>query len=179
MVKEFDRTPQGEVRLAFNPEIEIGEGRDTTLEYGVKIAASVAHRCFGDGRPFRMWPAGEGDELSTWHGVLEHLARLRQGPGDAVAELMSRGGGQGLSILVVSATDSETLSVVSGAPAMHQSIAVLLEGFDTGETDDAAGLFDRAGFSVVRCRPGELPQAIENLSGAMETTRPVGLPVKA
>ena len=55
MVKEFDRTPQGEVRLAFNPGFESGEGRDTTLEYAVKIAASVARRCFLDGRPFRMW----------------------------------------------------------------------------------------------------------------------------
>ena len=42
MVKEFDRTPQGEVRLAFNPGFESGEGRDTTLEYAVKIAAGVA-----------------------------------------------------------------------------------------------------------------------------------------
>ena len=172
MVKEFDRTPQGEVRLAFNPEIEIGEGRDTTLEYGVKIAASVAHRCFGDGRPFRMWPAGDGDGLSTWHGVLEHLARLQQGPSDAVAELMSRGSGQGLSILVVSASDIETLLAVSDGPAMHQSIAVLLEGFEAGETDGAAALLERSGFSVVTCRPDELPQAIETLSRAMETTRP-------
>jgi uncharacterized protein (DUF58 family) len=177
MVKEFDRTPQGEVRLAFNPEIEAGDGRDTTLEYGVKIAASVAHRCFGDGRPFRMWPAGDGVGLSTWHGVLEHLARLRQGPSDAVAELMSRGG-QGLSILVVSASDTETLSAVSDGPAMHQSIAVLLEGFDAEETDSAAALLEKGGFSVVRCRPGELPQAIETLSAAMETTRPMERPVR-
>ena len=178
MVKEFDRTPQGEVRLAFNPEIEAGDGRDTTLEYGVKIAASVAHRCYGDGRPFRMWPAGDGDGLSTWHGVLEHLARLRQGPSDAVAELMSRGGGQGLSILVVSASDTETLLAVSDGPAVHQSIAVLLEGFDAEETDGAAALLERGGFSVVRCRPGELPQAIETLSAAMETTRPMERPVR-
>jgi uncharacterized protein (DUF58 family) len=179
MVKEFDRTPQGEVRLALNPEIEAGQGRDTTLEYGVKIAASVAHRCFGDGRPFRMWPAGDGDGPSTWHGVLEHLARLQPEPSDAAGELMSHGGGQGLSILVVSAADVETLSMAAEASSSQQSIAVLLEGFGPNEREDAASVLERTGFFVVKCRPGELPQAIDSLSAAMETTRPMEQPVRA
>jgi hypothetical protein len=126
-----------------------------------------------------MWPAGDGDGLSTWHGVLEHLARLAPGPSDAVAELMSHGGDQGQSILVISAADTETLSMAAEASAIHQSIAVLLEGFDPDEAYDAATLLGRGGFSVVRCRPGELPQAIDNLSAAMETGRLLEQPVRA
>ena len=52
MVKEFDGAPQSEVLLAFNPGIDIGDGRESTLEYSVKIAASVARWCFTTGQTF-------------------------------------------------------------------------------------------------------------------------------
>ena len=54
--------------MAFNPEIDVGQGRDTTLEYAIKIAASVARRSFLDGRPFRMWPAARDGGVDTWPG---------------------------------------------------------------------------------------------------------------
>ena len=73
MVKEFDQTPRGgEVRMALNPGVNLGWGRETTLEYAIKIAASLARYSFNEGRQFRMWPGGVGADLTTWHNVLEH-----------------------------------------------------------------------------------------------------------
>ena len=92
MVKEFDEVPRGDVCLTFNPGWVHGESRDNTLEYSVKIAASLAHWCFQGGRPFRMWPPGDEPKLSTWHAVLEYLARVDTTT-EATARPRPHGGG--------------------------------------------------------------------------------------
>ena len=172
MVKEFDRTPQGEVRLAFNPGFESGNGRDTTLEYAVKIAAGVARRCFLDGRPFRMWPTGPEGGPTTWHGVLEHLARLESRTDDSIPQLLSHRGLPGVSVMVVSAGDRNTLTSLQQQPfrAGHM-VAVLLEGFGPREDEeaaDAAEALGRMGMTVVPCRIGELRDALESVGRMME-----------
>ena len=172
MVKEFDRTPQGEVRLAFNPGFELGEGRDTTLEYAVKIAASVARRCFLDGRPFRMWPPGPEGSPTTWHGVLEHLAQLESDPDDSIPQLLSHRGLPGVSVMVVSAEDRDTLASLERQPfrAGHM-VAVLQEGFgprEDEEATDAAEALGRMGMSVVPCRLGDLRNALGSVGRMME-----------
>ncbi len=37
MVKEFDQTPRGELRMAFNPGIDLGQGRDTTTSVRLEV----------------------------------------------------------------------------------------------------------------------------------------------
>ena len=178
MVKEFDKTPQGEIRLAFNLGFESGEGRDTTLEYAVKIAASVARRSFLDGRPFRMWPSGPEGSLATWHGVLEHLAQLEGSPDDSIPQLLSHRGLPGVSVMVVWAEDRDTLASVQHQLSLAgHMVAVLLEGFGPREDEaatDAAEALGRMGMTVVHCRLGELGDALESLGRTMVTPEPAG-----
>ena len=168
MVKEFDQLPHGEVCLGFNPRLDIGEGRDTTLEYGIKIAASLAHRCFQEGRPFRMWPSGRQGAFSTWYGVLEHLARLERSEEPSINEMLSYRRPPDTWAVVVSAADNETLQMLQGQwHGVERTTVVLLEGFGPGEDSAANDVLLSMGAAVVRCRPGDLPAALVSLGRAM------------
>ena len=165
MVREYDQMPQGELRVAFNPGIELGEGRDTTLEYSVKVAASLARLCFDDGRPFRVLPAGHHGTLATWHGVLEHLARISYGPQPSIQELLRHGNVPGVSVIAVSAADKEALGMLKrGPPPVGPFAVILMEGFGEGEDPGAGDALERLGLPVVRCRVGELPEALASLT---------------
>ena len=168
MVKEFDQTPQGEVRLAFNPGVDLGEGRENTLEYAIKIAASLARRSLLDGRPFRMFPAGPSGTTASWHGVLEHLARLKSGPDAAIEELLGHRSATGVSVIVVSAADGETLDKFRRENVLgRRMVAVILEGFGQREEPRAGESLSRQGVSVVSCKVGRLPDALAALGKAM------------
>jgi uncharacterized protein (DUF58 family) len=168
MVKEFDQVPEGEVRVAFNPSLAAGTGRESALEYGVRVAASVAHQAVREGRPFRLWTSARGEIFPTWHATLEYLARV-QPPGEtdaaesAIDALLRAPQGTGTSVAILSAADDEALQTVrqSGAAYGQRLTVILLEGFDPQAEDaSAADQFVGLGFTVVRCRPGALREAM-------------------
>ena len=66
MVKQYDKSPENQVTLAFDATKTFGEGKDTTLEYSIKLAASVSR----DGRA-RLLPARH----SFYHGARRTVAR--------------------------------------------------------------------------------------------------------
>lgn len=168
MVREFDRFPQGEVRVALNPEVYLGEGRDTTLEYAVKIAAALARRSFQDGRPFRIWPGGRDSALATWHGVLEHLARLRPSADPSIRQMLGQGRQPGASVVIVSAADRPTLELLlQQHPAAGRFTVVLLKGFGGQEDSVAQESMMQMGTKVVVCTPGRLTDAMERLGTEM------------
>lgn len=163
MVREFDRIPQGEVRVAFNPEFDLGVGRDTTLEYAIKIAASLALRCFQDGRPFRMWPSPDEGAAGSWHRVLEFLARLQPGRTGSIGELLGQSNRLGVSIAVVSAADPDSLSAIERSGHSSRLTVVVLEGFDDEEDARPTSVLAGSGTDVVSCTPGHLPETVRAL----------------
>ena len=171
MVKEFDRIPLGEVRLAFTTQIDEGKGKDTTLEYAVKIAASVAKRSFQDGRPFRMWPAAPEEVLSTWHGLLEHLAIVEKGTPVSIGEFLDQRAMPGMSVLIVSAADRETLRLVREQSHLSGNLTVvLLRGFATEEESHAEHTLSRKGMTVMSCTAGGLRAVLDSLGREMSTS---------
>ena len=168
MVREFDQTPEGELRIAFNPGADLGKGRDTTLEYAIKIAASIARRSFREGRPFRIWPGWTKANRTTWHGVLEHLARIQAGHEPAVAELIASKGLPGSSVIVVSAADEESLGLLRQLKSPDYVTVVVMEGFDSSEDAGAREKLAKLGLRVVPCRVNELGRALAALGGALE-----------
>ena len=182
MVREFDQTPEGEVRLGFNPSIDLGEGRDNTQEYAVKIAASLANRCLRDGRPFRMWPGPGGSAARpSWHELLEHLARLQPHPQPSIEDFLSHRAAPGAPVLVLSAADRESLDLlVRGRTLIGVRAVVLLEGFDTREDPGIAAALAKTGVPVVRCRKGHLTEALaavgRSVSAAGQRTRGLSRP---
>jgi hypothetical protein len=167
MVKEFDRLPQGEVRVAFETAPDLGQGKETTLEYSIKIAASLARQSFRDGRPFRMWPMGQQEFFPTWHAVLEHLARLRSGPDESVSRMLERRDRAGVGVVVVSAADSNTLTLLTNGRGANGVVAVVLEGFGEDDDANAARTLTRSGVQVVQCRPGQLEATLNSLGAAL------------
>lgn len=168
MVREYDRTPQGEVRMAFNPAIDLGRGRENTLEYAIKIAASVAYRCFRDGRPCRIWPSPKATTgLPAWHELLEYLARLEAAPSPAVGELLSQRAGPGAAVFVVSAADRGTISMLRNRRTPSRATTVvLLQGFAPGEDRDAAAQLSQAGAQVLVCEAGRLSESLAAIGRA-------------
>lgn len=166
-VKELDDPREGAVRLAFNPGFDLGQGRESTLEYSVKIAASVAWQCYRMRRAFQMWPASQQTAREAWRGTLEHLARLEAHEQPVVDDLLRHRGGPSSVILIVSAADGPTLDeVAANAAALPRATVVVLEGFGPGE-DPLAGLrLANAGMNVASCRPGGLPAALASLGAA-------------
>lgn len=173
MVKEFDRIPQGEVRLALNQDIDVGEGRTSTLEYAIKIAASVAQRCFLEGRPFQMWPRAQERPLSAWHLVLEHLARLPSRTPASIAEFLDYGTAPGISVLIVSAADRESLAKLMERRSPSPNLTVvLLRDFGPGEDPNAAEKLFKMGFSVLPCGRSDLRATLDSLSRLMSMSEP-------
>ena len=147
MVREFDQPPQGELRIAFNPGVDLGKGRDTTLEYAIKIAASLAQRSFREGWPFRIWPGWTKANRTTWHGVLEHLVRIQAEPESAVAELIACKGLPGSSVIVVSAADEDSIRLLRGLQSPDYLTVVMMEGFNSREDAGAREKLALAAFS--------------------------------
>lgn len=168
MVKEMDRPPQGEVYVAFSPGIDLGEGRDTTFEYGIKVAASLARRAFNEGRPFRMWPSAQPGPFPTLHSVLEYLARLNVTSSYPEHSMLGRRDHSTTSVFIVSAADKEMVAEISAKRGFLPYVtALVLEGFAVSEEDPAtAGRLADAGASVVTCRPGDLANALAKLGKA-------------
>ena len=168
MVREFDQPPQGELRIAFNPGVDLGKGRDTTLEYAIKIAASLAQRSFREGWPFRIWPGWTKANRTTWHGVLEHLARIQAEPESAVAELIACKGLPGISVIVVSAADEDSIRLLRGLQSPDYLTVVMMEGFDSGEDTGAREKLANLGLRVVPCKLNGLRRALAALAGVFE-----------
>ena len=165
MVKEFDEIPQGEMCVSFNPGFALGQGKDNTLEYAIKIAASLADWSRREGRPFRMWPSGQDGEVSSRHRLMEHLALLKPSESDAVQEFLRHLSPLGVSVLVVSSADSETLQLLYQQAHAPLTTVILLEGFGPGETADAFQRLSDRGMPTVRCRRGDLFGALRSLAG--------------
>ena len=170
MVKEFDEAPQRAVGFAFNPGFLLGKGRNTTLEYSIKIAASLARWCFQEGRPFRMWPSGKQHSAQTFQAVLEHLARIGVHTTPAIRALVSHEG-SGTAIAAVSAADAETLQVLQESRVgTGRATVALLEGFSPREDPTAGQALRNAGMVVVHCQMDDLTGALVSLSEALTPT---------
>ena len=168
MVKQFDRTPQGEVRVAFNPGVDLGPGRETTLEYAIRIAASLAQHCFREGRGFRMWPGPAKANLTSWRGVLEHLARIQAEPQSSVGELLHYAHLPGVSVIVVAAADEDTLRLLRQHRHSSPNLTVVMtQGFDSQEDGSAGDKLANVGLNLVPCKINELPQALAALGRAL------------
>lgn len=167
MVKEMDEAPLGEVRLVLNPTLDLGTGRDTTVEYAVKIAASLTKACLEDGRPFRLFASRHEVSFASLRSGLDYLARL--GP---VAERWSPPtfGPQasGTTIFAVSAADISTFDAITGTARLRgRTLAVVFESFGPDEDPAVGPALAQRGVTVIPCRPGELSEALARLGLAL------------
>lgn len=99
-VVEFERAFQQDLMLALDlgEGTEHGEGRETTLEYAVKAAATLAHRILVDGGGVTLVSqegtvairAGESDAEAARYRLFDALARARARSPLSLAQVLAR-----------------------------------------------------------------------------------------
>jgi uncharacterized protein (DUF58 family) len=184
MVKEFEDPRDQTLCLLFDATREWGEDRDTTLEYGIKVAAGVADYARAHQVSVRLWGGGfAGETLGgrgsggpeagipmSWTQVLRSLALLEAGEGPTLADSLAQTPPGSSALVVISAGDEAGVRALGPAAArLHRLIVVVLEGF--AGTKEHAGTLDALearGLPVVRCRPGRLEEALNALEGLGE-----------
>ena len=133
MVRELEWISITRVTLVLNlnTAAQCGEGKESTLEYAVKIAASIARHAldeghsialFGDGRERLAIPAGRGE--GHFQTVLEALARVRADGTTDYAETVRQAAGHdgGRGVLVVFENQSADTDSEAGVDAGPQRV---------------------------------------------------------
>ena len=121
-----------------------------------------------------MWPRDQERPPSTWRLVLEHLARLPSGTPASIAEFLDHRTSPGISVLIVSAADRESLAELMErrSPSPNMTV-VLLQGFGPGESPYAAEKLVKMGIPVLPCGRDDLRATLDALGRRMSTSGPL------
>ena len=76
VVKQFEGASQVPIAVAFPTDRDWGEGRETTLEYSIKIAASVGWQCLRSGNLFSLLAGPAPLTNAEWRQAMDYLAGL-------------------------------------------------------------------------------------------------------
>jgi len=181
MVREFEDPNEENLYLLFDAIQVWGADRDTTLEYGIKIAVSAAD--YARRRGFRacIWggglrPRAAGPSLGDnmmWPELVKNLALVAPGDGDSLSDAVKQLPLGSNAIVAVSAANGQAIRTLAQvAPSLRVLVAVLLEDFGEPPAEGAASLrlLEGAGISPVRCKPGMLPEALQALEQLATTS---------
>lgn len=164
MLKEFEETSQGSVTVALATGRDFGVGRETTLEYSVKIAASLARLCADSRRTVNIM-AGEAPLYGAgWPEAMDYLARLEAGGKATLAELATAPV-SGQVVVVVPAIETQLIPTLARlAGQVRGLVVVLLEGFVPDEMPDMFySRLPEGKVEVISCSRGNLEAAIKKL----------------
>ncbi len=169
MLKEFEQAGQGSLAVAFKTGHYFGEGRETTLEYSIKIAASLSQLCANAGRSLDIL-AGEAPVLNAgWGEAMDYLVRLEKGNEASLTELTAVAVSSQTVVVVVPANEVNLIPVLRQlSPRFNRLAVVILEGFATDEIpDEFIAQLPVDNLTVIRGSRGNLAAAIEKLGNAL------------
>ncbi len=166
MLKEFEQARQGSVTVFFDNGRDYGEDRETTLEYSIKIAASLARLCTDSGRSLDILAGEKLLRGAGWPEAMEFLAHLEVTGKSCLAEVADLAERHQPAVVIVSAVATEFIPVLSRlASQVAGTVVVLLEGFTAGEK---VGEFNQKlpadNVEIINCAPGDLETALKKLS---------------
>ena len=165
VVKQFEETRQGSVALAFETGREWGEGRETTLEYSIKIAASLARHCGDSGRSIGILAGPTPLPKANYLEAMDYLAGLAVEEGASLDDLTAAWEAGQTLISVVPATESPLITrLLQLSTRGGRLIVVVLEGFAKDERSyEFVSQLDGGNINLVRCHRGDLKAAIDML----------------
>ena len=169
MVKEFEDTQEDTLVIMFDSSRDLGEERETVLEYTVKLAASVARCVVERGANVRVLTGNLPGHEMPWTLLLKELALLEAGQGPSLRPLLENlaAGSEDMILAFVSDTDTDGIEALTGRAAHMPRLAVVaLEGFGDPPAQRARLALEALtmnGVPVVRCRRGELPETLRDL----------------
>ena len=184
MVKEFDLDPamDGWIFLDLNESVQAGEGEDSTVEYGVTIAATIATYLLRQDLSLGMIVNGSHREfLSLDRGerqierVLEMLAVVEPGSGSDLKEALSLDafhfGRNTVAIVITPSTSRDWHE--SLRHLQRRGVQVAVVGLDAASfedrpvDEDTLALLEGAGIPVLRVKcKASLTEALERVSEA-------------
>jgi len=168
-VKEFDAWADNAVTLALDVGMVQGSPGESTLDYGVRLAASVSRTVIaGGGEVALLTGAEDMQQTADWRAVMKSLAVLDPKPGRSLGSALKEVQPGDRVFGVVWARDAASVMALAALCRRGCSVAaVVLEGFAPGdEAAHALGLLRRAGAAVVACRRGALEEAVAAIERA-------------
>ena len=174
-VKELEDTAEEALTVVFDVSKAFGTGRDTTLEYAIKLAATVGLHALGSGRSIRVEASNLQGEWLDAEPFLKALALLEPTDAPPLAALLARVSGGSAALAIVPAAAGQGIATLEGGPFPGVA-AVVLGGFtDFDDPTGAAARLQRNGVPTVVGRRGALSEAVlemEGLGGAGSKRRP-------
>ena len=168
-VKEFDAWADNALVLALDVGMVQGVPGESTLDYGARLAASVARAVIAaDGEVGLLTGAGHVEPTADWRAVMKSLAVLEAAPGRSLGNILRLLEAEGRVFAVVWARDAASVAALSALCRRGCSVAaVVLEGFAPGdEAAHAQAVLREAGAAVVACRCGALEEAVSAIERA-------------
>src|SRR5437588_11800079 len=184
MVKEFDLDPamDGWIFLDLNENVQAGEGEDSTVEYGVTIAATIATYLLRQDLSLGMIVNGAQRELLSLdrgerqiERVLEMLAVVQSGLGPDLKEALSLDayyfGRNTVAIVITPSTSRDWHDSLRHLQRRGVQVAVVgldATSFENQPSDeDTLALLEGAGIPVLRVKCGaSLTEALERVPEA-------------
>jgi uncharacterized protein (DUF58 family) len=170
MLKEFEQASQGSVTVAFETRRDFGTGRETTLEYSIKIAASLAKLCADSGHSIDIIAGATPLTNAGWREVMDYLARLEVGGKATLTELMAAPDPGQVVVVIVPTIETELIPRLSQlAGRVRGLVVVLLEGFapDDKVPHQFLARFKANNLDTISCSPGNLAETIKNLGNSL------------
>ncbi|MFC1915977.1 DUF58 domain-containing protein [Chloroflexota bacterium] len=169
MLKEFEQTNQGRVIVVLETGYDFGTGRETTLEYSLKIAASLARLCTDTGRTMDIITGKTSLFNAGWQETMNYLARIEVNEKTTTAELGNVLEPGQVVVAIVPALKTKVIPALSPLSGReNRLIVVLLRGFAAGEKPPKFGSeLKGRNLDVVSCYHGQLEVALKELGNSL------------
>ena len=166
-VKEMEDSSQRALTVVFETRESVGEGRDTTLEYSIKLAASMGVHAIRTGDSIGLLGGNLQGEWAEPATFMRELALLDAGASPSLADLLLMAPSSSPVVVIVHAANAEAVSALEHSlPRLSGLSAVVLEGFAAPEDEaGAAARLRSAGIATVVCRNGDISDAIRQMEG--------------
>lgn len=102
IVKEFAQPEPMELAIVLDSSVEFGSYKDTTLEYSIKVAASLAHVMHEQGKAFRLIAPGLPDAPLNLAQTLDFLTGLQATSTTELLPILLRRAGTATDVIVLS-----------------------------------------------------------------------------
>jgi len=166
MLKEFEQSKQGLMSVIFPTVPDYGTDKETTLEYSIKIAASLVKLCADSGKSIDIITDKEYLHNGNWEQEMNFLAKLETNNYSTRNELPASIDQNTTIIVIVPDTrttiDLELKKIIDQGKKL---VVVLLEDFDSrAEYQKITNEWEKNNTSVIHCTPGNLEAVIKGLS---------------
>ena len=172
MVKVLEESQEDSVAIVFDSTQDRGTGRDTELEYSVKLAASVAGFAARTGKRVRVLTGGLPPQETEWTSLLRGLALLEPGCGPGLSGLLDSVPAGAKVLALVSDKDLGGIdSLARRSRGMGGMAVIVYHGFGYGPDDLGQSSLEalrKTGVPVLGCTPGGLEECL----AILQSTRP-------